>query len=234
MDREKARLRKSIYYPIGASLLLWFVKGIEWWLVIDLGSLGILPRTLQGAGGIVLSGFIHGDVFHLMSNTIPLVLLAGTIIYFYEQRGFRIIFFLYILTGCIVWMFARSAYHIGASGLVYGMLSFLLFSGMIRRDRQTLAISFAVLVLYGGSMFGGILPGDPRISWESHLIGFGLGILSAIYYRKIPLTSIEKDNDLVLKNVKCDTDDTYSSTINDEAGSITFQYHYKEKKFPDE
>ena len=230
MDKEKARLRKSIYYPIGVSLLLWFIKTLEWVLAIDLGSFGILPRTLQGAGGILLSGFIHGGVFHLMSNTIPLVLLGGAIIYFYDQSGFRIILYLYLLTGCMVWLFARPAYHIGASGLVYGMLSFLLFSGLIRRDRQTLAISFAVLILYGGSIFSGLAPGDSRISWESHLIGFGLGILSAIYYRKTPLISIEKEPVTTNEfDQNTNRHEAYTSTIDNDKQPFTFLYHYKEK-----
>lgn len=234
MENEKARLRKSIYYPIGISILLWLIKALEWSLAMDFGSLGILPRTLQGTSGILLSGFIHGDVFHLMSNTIPLVLLAGTIIYFYDQKGFRIILFLYLLTGSMVWLFARPAYHIGASGLVYGMLSFLLFTGLIRRDRQTLAISFTVLILYGGSMFSGLVPGDPRISWESHLIGFGLGVLSAIYYRKTPLSIDKKNVDEEDVIPSTSINDFYSSTSDNDKPSITFRYYYKEKKSSDE
>lgn len=233
MERDQRRLRRSIYYPIGLCLFLWFVKALEWMLAMDFGSLGILPRTLEGASGILLSGFIHGDVFHLMSNTIPLVLLGGAIIYFYDQLGFRIILLLYLATGVMVWVLARPAYHIGASGLVYGMLSFLLFSGLIRRDRQTLAISFTVLILYGGSMFSGLLPGDPRISWESHLIGFGVGLICAIYYRNASLIAVEKE-DLDEQGQDNASVENYTTTFDDEDEPITFQYYYKEKNSNDE
>ncbi len=231
MEEEKQRLRKSIYYPIGVSLFLWFIKALEWGLDLDLGLLGILPRTLQGTSGILLGGFIHGDIYHLMSNTIPLVLLGGAIIYFYDQKGFRIILLLYLLTGGMVWLLARPAYHIGASGLVYGMLSFLFFSGLIRRDRQTLAISFAVLVLYGGSMFTGLVPGDPRISWESHLIGFGIGMLSALYYRRTPLTTAQIVEDEPDQSTT--TDGFYSSSGDSDNQPLTYRYHYKEKNSPE-
>ena len=224
------QLRRSVYYPIGLVLLLWLVKGLEWSLMMDFGSFGILPRTLDGAKGILLSGFIHGDFFHLISNTIPLVLLGGTIIYFYHNKSLRIILLLYLLTGGLVWLFARSAYHIGASGLVYGMLSFLLFGGFIRRDRQTLAISFTVLILYGGSMFGGLVPGDPRISWESHLIGFLVGVFGAIYYRNLPLLfSLTKSETEYLPDTEESSNTSYSTTIDNDEQSITFRYYYKEK-----
>lgn len=230
MEKEQVRLKKSIYYPIGVCLVLWFVKAFEWLLDIDLGSLGILPRTLKGTGGILFGGFIHGDVFHLMSNTIPLVLLGGAIVYFFHQKSFHIITFLYLLTGFFVWIFARPAYHIGASGLVYGMLSFLFFSGLLRRDRQTLAISFAVFVLYGGSMFSGLVPGDPRISWESHLIGFILGLLTAIYLRKTPITSDDKSNLELHSEILNETENkAYSTTIDNVNQPIVFQYYYKQK-----
>ena len=235
MESEKERLKKSVYYPIGMVMLLWLVKGSEWIFAQDFGAMGILPRTLKGTKGILLSGFVHGDVLHLMSNTIPLVLLGGTIIYFYYRKSFQIILVLYLLTSSLVWLFARPAYHIGASGLVYGMLSFLLFSGLIRRDRQTLAISLAVLILYGGSIFSGLVPGDFRISWESHLMGFVVGILSAVFYRKFPLPFTKVDNQLdeIIPKEKA-LDELYSSTSANDRQAVTFRYHYKEKDDKDQ
>jgi membrane associated rhomboid family serine protease len=234
MEKELQRLKKSIYYPIGMCLVLWFVKAFEWLMDVDLGAFGILPRTWKGTSGILFGGFLHGDVLHLMSNTIPLVLLGGAIVYFYHQKSFQIIAFLYLLTGLLVWIFARPAYHIGASGLVYGMLSFLFFGGLLRRDRQTLAISFAVLVLYGGSMFSGLVPGDPGVSWESHLIGFILGMLTAIYLRKVPVTSYDYPAlDVPVVQADESSEPSYSSTIDKGGQPIVFQYHYKQKDAPD-
>jgi len=233
MESEKERLRKSVYYPIGMVTLLWLVKGLEWIFAQDFGVLGILPRTLTGTKGIILSGFVHGDVLHLMSNTIPLILLGGAIFYFYYRKSLQIILILYLLTGSLVWLFARSAYHIGASGLVYGMLSFLLLGGVIRKDRQTLAISLAVLVLYGGSMFSGIIPGDPRISWESHLMGFIVGALSAIFYRNSPLSTAVSDNLSKEQAPDENTLDEFCSTsATKDQQTVTFRYHYKENNNP--
>jgi len=226
---EKRRLRRSVYYPIALSLFLWLIKAIELLFSLDFTDFGILPRTLTGSKGILFSGFIHGDILHLMSNTVPLVLLGATILYFYDKLGPRILLGLYLSTGLVVWVFARPAYHIGASGLVYGMLSFLFVGGFIRRDRQSLAISLVILVLYGGSMFSGLFPAHPHVSWESHLIGFILGVIAAIYFRKISMKT-ENDKLQLEHEPQKDMMNNMDYTIQEPKNSDTlFVYHYKQK-----
>jgi hypothetical protein len=103
--------------------------------------------------------------------------------YFYRPVGYRVFFLTWFITGLTVWIFARSAYHIGASGLVYGLASFLFFSGIIRNNINLLAISLLVVFLYGGLVWG-IFPFDFKISWESHLMGGVTGLVLSFFYRR--------------------------------------------------
>ncbi len=120
---------------------------------------------------------------HLFSNTVPLLILGSVMFYFYRPIAFQVFFWVYLMTGIWVWVAARDAYHIGASGLVYGFLTFLFFSGVFRKDTRLLSISLFVAFLYGGTMYG-ILPITKGISWESHLMGSLAGLVTAYHFRK--------------------------------------------------
>ena len=163
--------------------ILWAVKIFEGVANTDLSVLGILPRTLEGTIGIIASPFIHGDYLHLITNTFPLLFLGVALFYFYDRIALQVLLIIYLLSGFWVWIMARDAYHIGASGVVYGLMSFMLFSGFIRRDSKTMAISFIIMLLYGGSLFTGLIPAENGVSWESHLSGFLIGIVCAIYFK---------------------------------------------------
>lgn len=145
--------------------------------------LGIFPRTLEGSLGILTSPLVHGDIFHLISNTIPIFILITGLFYFYRLIAVPVFFLIYFMTGFWVWIAARDAFHIGASGVVYGLISFLMFSGFFRKDVRSLAVSFIMMILYGGNMIYGIAPGNPEVSWESHLLGFLSGLFCAVYFR---------------------------------------------------
>ncbi len=151
-------------------------------LEISLHSLGIFPRTVNGFIGIVFSPFIHGDFKHLISNSIPLLVMGTGIIYFYRSLSYRVFLIVWVISGVGVWLIGRPSYHIGASGIVYGLASFLFFSGVIRRDPRLAAISLVIVFLYG-SMIWGVLPIWPTMSWEGHLFGGISGVLCAIIYR---------------------------------------------------
>ncbi|MDH5366080.1 MAG: rhomboid family intramembrane serine protease [Cyclobacteriaceae bacterium] len=225
MDKylEKERFQRSVLYVISFILIIWIVKILEYTTDSDFSSFGIFPRTFHGSIGIFISPFIHGDLYHLFTNTFPLIILGIGILYFYPKIGIQVILLIYIMTGFLVWVAAREAFHIGASGIVYGMFAFLLTGGFIRRDRRTLSISLAILFLYGGSMFSGLTPTVEGISWESHIMGFFAGLFCAIYFRKesILFTSStnqfnEIDNpkaDLNLSNTSVDDNVTYNYTF---------------------
>ncbi|MFT6849438.1 MAG: membrane associated rhomboid family serine protease [Sphingobacteriales bacterium] len=177
------RLRGAVRVPIIALFLMWGTKIFEFFSGDSLSNMGIWPRRIESIGGILLSPFIHGDFAHLLSNSAPVLVLGIMIFYFYPRIGSKILLSITIVTGFWVWALARPAYHIGASGIVYGLASFLFFAGALSRNNKLMALSLIVTFLYGG-LFWGIFPTTPGVSWESHLMGAFSGLLFAIYYRK--------------------------------------------------
>jgi membrane associated rhomboid family serine protease len=175
-------LKDSIVLPLFFVAMLWIVKIAESILSLNLKIYGIFPLHTEGLYGIIFSPFIHGSYEHLIANSIPIFVLTFFLLYFYRNLAYRIFFLIYFLSGLCVWLGAREAWHIGASGIVYGLASFLFFSGIIRKDATLLTIAIIVVFLYG-SMFWGIFPIKPEISWESHLWGALSGLLLAYFYR---------------------------------------------------
>lgn len=144
---------------------------------LDLGMFGILPRSLKGMIGILAAPLLHGSITHLISNTFPIIFLGSTIYIFYDRIAPQVFVQSYFLTNILVWIFGRPFYHIGASGLVYALATFLIFFGMFRRNFRSIIISIIILLVYGGLVYG-IFPSNINISWESHLFGAmtGMGI----------------------------------------------------------
>jgi len=164
--------------------LMWLVRIAETLFEIDLSGFGIYPMTAGGAAGIIFSPLIHADFNHLFNNSLPLFFLTVALFYFYSEVALKVFILTYILTGFFVWIAGRGAWHIGASGLVYGLASFLFFSGIIRRHFRLIALSLLIVFLYG-SMVWGLFPGlYKNVSWESHMLGFFSGIILSIWYRK--------------------------------------------------
>lgn len=183
MTEEKKKLFQSLIYPLAFVILLWLVKIFEIYLGTNLTSLGIFPRKFSGLIGIITAPLIHADFNHLISNSIPLLILGLGISYSYPTSSKKLFLGVYVLHGLLVWIVARQAYHIGASGLVYGFVSFLFFSGIIRRDNRSIALALIVTFLYGGLTWG-VLPIKEEVSWEAHLFGSIGGIILAFVFRK--------------------------------------------------
>lgn len=181
-ETEKKIFKYSLLISFAIVGLFWAVKIVSDILHIDLTTYGILPLQIKGLKGILFSPFVHASYDHLISNSIPFLILSFALLYFYRNLAYRIFFLIYILSGICVWLGGREAWHIGASGVVYGMASFLFFSGIFRKDLNLLTVSIIVAFIYG-SMFWGIFPIKPEISWESHLWGSASGLLLSIYYR---------------------------------------------------
>jgi membrane associated rhomboid family serine protease len=180
----RKKLFLSLIIPGTFIFLMWLVKICEVLFEIDFSGLGIYPLSLQGIPGIIFSPFIHADFTHLLNNSLPLLLLSVALFYFYSEIALKVFSLTYLLTGILVWLGGREAWHIGASGLVYGLASFLFFSGIIRKYFRLIALSLLVVFLYG-EMVWGLFPGIyQNISWESHMLGFFSGILLAVWYRK--------------------------------------------------
>jgi membrane associated rhomboid family serine protease len=185
---EGALFRKkmllSMLIPGIFVFFMWLVKIIEILFNLDLTYLGIYPLSLKGVPGIISSPFIHADFGHLFNNSLPLFFLGTALFYFYSEIAVKVSIWTYFLTGILVWLAGRDAWHIGASGLIYGIASFLFFSGIIRKYFRLVALSLLIVFLYG-SMVWGIFPNIYReVSWESHMLGFISGIILAVAYRK--------------------------------------------------
>jgi len=169
--------------PLYFVLFLWLVFWFEVKFGVNLNKYGIYPRDLKGLRGIIFSPFIHGDIKHLYHNSIPLFVLFFSLYYFYRKIALKIFIYGTLITGILTWSFARKSFHIGASGIVYLLFSFIFFSGIIRKNYRLIAVSLMVIFLYG-SMVWYLLPVKEGVSWEGHLSGFVVGLAFAFYYRK--------------------------------------------------
>jgi membrane associated rhomboid family serine protease len=180
---HRKRLLLSIIIPGIFVFFMWLVKIIEILFELDFSGFGIFPLTVKGLPGIFFSPFIHADFNHLFNNSLPLFFLSVALFYFYSGVALKVFIWNFFITGMLVWIAGREAWHIGASGLVYGLASFLFFSGIIRRYFRLIALSLLIVFIYG-SMVWGIFPGMYKnVSWESHMLGFFSGIILAIRYR---------------------------------------------------
>lgn len=175
---------RRLKVPFALVAILWSLEIYEWLSGASFTTWGILPRKLSGLKGILTSPFIHSDWDHLMSNTVPLFTLSMIMVIFYRRVATASILLIYLLTGAMVWMFARGNYVVGASGVVYGLVSFVFWTGVFKRDAKSIVLSLIVLTVYYG-FFAGILPQEERISWESHLFGALVGVFVAYLFKDV-------------------------------------------------
>ena len=182
-QEEYKNLLDTFILPLTFVAVLWFIHLFGLVLSMDLGGLGVFPRASKGILGILTAPLIHADFSHLLSNTFPFLVTSCIIMYFYRRVAVQAMLLIYFFTGLMVWILAREVYHIGASGVVYGLVSFIFWSGIFVKDRRSIVLALIVTFLYSG-MFMGILPDQPGISWESHLFGAIVGIVIAYGFRK--------------------------------------------------
>lgn len=169
--------------PLFFVLSLWIVFWAERRFGVDLIEYGIYPRTFSGLKGIVLSPFLHGDIMHLLNNSLPLLILLTALRYFYRAQSLLVLAYGILLSGLITWVIGRSSYHIGASGLIYVLVSFVFFKGIIAKYYRLVALSLTVVTFYG-AMVWYVFPGvDETISWEGHLAGLITGFVFAVGFK---------------------------------------------------
>jgi membrane associated rhomboid family serine protease len=167
--------------------IVWGVYVVDLVLPVDLvKTFGLVPRTSGGLLGIAFMPLLHAGIGHLLSNTIPLivllVLLAGS-----QARSWETVLEVVLFGGLLLWLVGRSVIHVGASGLVFGLMAFLIVSGPLEKRFISLAVALLVAFLYGGTLVLGILPGvDPRVSWDGHLCGATAGAIIALARAKAP------------------------------------------------
>lgn len=237
---EKEHLKFSnavLLVPMVAILLIWTVFWVEIQFHINLNHFGIYPRSFRGLIGIICSPFIHGSIEHLYNNTIPLAVLTASLIYFYKSVAFRILTFGILFSGLLTWIIGRPSYHIGASGLIYVLASFIFFKGIFTKHYRLVALSLAVVFLYGGLLWY-IFPVEDGISWEGHLAGFLTGLLMAFFVRAdIPEVKkyaweqedYNEEEDEFLKHFDEDGNfiENIESGLENEDDGLKIKYYYK-------
>lgn len=160
------------------TLLIWIAHFLNTLTGHQLDVFGIYPRKLEALPGVILWPFLHANFNHIILNTTPLFFMGFLV----ALRGRRLFVYSSLLIvavgGLGVWIFGREAFHIGASGLVFGYFGFLVAIGIYERSFSGLAIASLTLFYYGGIIFG-VLPTNSFVSWEGHLFGLLAGILAA-------------------------------------------------------
>ena len=174
---------KNLWVSIVVIAFLWLIYWIEIRFDYNFNEFGILPRDLKGLRGILFSPFIHSTASHLFNNSIPFFVLLLSLLTFYREISFRVLTYGIFFSGLFTWVIGRESYHIGASGIIYLLFSFIFFSGIIRKHYRLIAMSLIIIFLYG-SMIWYVFPTEDRISWEGHLTGFIVGILLSFLFRK--------------------------------------------------
>ncbi|MCM5661739.1 rhomboid family intramembrane serine protease [Galbibacter mesophilus] len=229
-----------LIYPLFFGLTIWAVYWFELTFGYDFSDFGVYPRTLKGLRGIVFSPFIHSSVEHLYSNTLPIMILSSALFYFYNKISWKVLLFGILLSGFFTWLIGRPANHIGASGLIYVLVSFIFFKGIFAKNKRLIALSLVTVFAYG-SMFWFIFPIDDKISWEGHLSGFFVGLLLALIFRKEVLRKekyewerddYNEENDPFLRHFDENGNfiENVEETISEaESTPPKVIYHYKEK-----
>jgi len=172
-----------VAYPLFFVMLIWLVFWFQVRIFPPIKAFGIIPRTLEGLPGILLSPFLHADLSHLYHNTLPLLFLSAALFYFYRNIAWKVIFFGIVISGIFTWVIGRPSMHIGASGLIYVLASFIFFKGVFTKYFRLVALSLIIVFLYG-SMVWYVFPVKEGISWEGHLGGAIAGLFFALYFRK--------------------------------------------------
>jgi membrane associated rhomboid family serine protease len=175
-----------IVLPLAFVLLMWLGYWADVRFKLSLSEYGIYPRQWFGLKGVLLSPFIHGDMEHLFNNSAPILVLTAALRYFYGEIFNRVFLLGFLLTGLFTWLIGRESYHIGASGMVYFLASFILFKGLQVKYYRLVALSLLVVLLYGGMvwyMFPGV---KENMSWEGHLSGFSVGLLLSFIFKVEP------------------------------------------------
>ncbi|MDZ7737317.1 MAG: rhomboid family intramembrane serine protease [Gammaproteobacteria bacterium] len=177
-NKEIYRSQRIAAGVFGCVVVAWLIHIVALVADLNLASLGIRPLVAGGLVGVLTAPLVHGSWGHLISNTLPLLILGTALIYITPRAARIAIPVIWLGSGLGVWLFARESIHIGASGLTYGMLFYLFIIGILRRDRQSIALTLLVFFLYGG-MIWGVFPLAPGISFEYHLFGALAGVICA-------------------------------------------------------
>ncbi|MEO5699531.1 MAG: rhomboid family intramembrane serine protease [Casimicrobiaceae bacterium] len=182
-ERARDNFRLAAQLSLGFVALTWLIQVSNWMLDLGPETLGVRPRTWSGLLGILFAPLLHGGFDHLIANSPPLVVLGTAMLYLYPRSSLRVLPAVYLGPGIAVWLVARGSVHVGASGIVYGLATYLFAAGMLRRDRRAIGAGLLVCFMYGALVWG-VLPIESGVSWETHLAAAVIGLLLAIVLRR--------------------------------------------------
>jgi membrane associated rhomboid family serine protease len=182
--RDRTRVGYAVLGAAGLVVGIWLAWLGAWALGWNMDDLGIRPRDVHGLIGVLSAPFVHASFEHLMSNTLPLGLLAALTLYAYPRATRYALPSIWLGSGLGVWLWARSSVHVGISGVTVGLMAFLFLIGLLRRDRLGVAIALLVFFLYGGMLMS-VLPHEEHVSFEYHFFGALAGVIAAIAWRKL-------------------------------------------------
>jgi len=190
LDKPVEQFISNLKFPLIILGLMWGFELYEYFTDTRLTRWGIYPREWDGFLGILRAPFLHSDWGHLLSNSAPMLVLTVIMVNFYKRVAIPAFFVILVFTGFVVWLFARESYHVGASGVVYGLIAFVFWSGVFRRNPKSIILALLIAMVYG-SFFQGIIPQaeEEHVSWESHLYGALVGIFTAFLFKN----AIEND-----------------------------------------
>lgn len=185
-ERARANFRLAAKIALAFVALLWVIQLLNWGLDLGLERFGVRPRELAGLLGVLLAPLLHAGFSHLLANSLPLLVLGTVMLHLYPNSALKVIPSVYFGPGIAVWLFARESVHLGASGLVYGLVTYIFVAGLIRRDTRAIAASLLVSFMYGALAWG-VLPIQPGVSWETHLAAALIGLTLAIALRRLDI-----------------------------------------------
>ena len=231
---NKLKFSKAVFLiPLVLVFSIWCIYWIEITFGFNFNKLGVFPRKITGLKGVFSSPFIHSDTNHLFNNSIPLFVLSTSLFYFYRETALKVLIYGGLFTGFLTWIIARESYHIGASGIVYLLFSFVFFSGIIKRYYRLVAVSLITIFLYG-SMIWYVIPIKEGMSWEGHLSGLISGIILSIYFRNKGIVKEKHEFSKTEFDEMFDEKGNYNPPIvieeSEELAELNYKYIYNEEE----
>ncbi|WP_288911451.1 rhomboid family intramembrane serine protease [uncultured Bacteroides sp.] len=202
MKPDIRRMALATAVPLFILFIMYILKILEVGMDWEFTKLGIYPMQQRGVFGVFAHPLVHSSFKHLFANTLPFFFLSWCLFYFYRQIAPYILFLIWICCGILTFCIGKPGWHIGCSGIIYGLAFFLFFSGLLRKYVPLIAISLLVTFLYGGLVWN-MFPqfAKASTSWEGHLSGAIAGTLCAIIFMKRgpqrpdPFDDEEEDSD---------------------------------------
>jgi membrane associated rhomboid family serine protease len=195
--KARANFRLALKFSLVFVGVLWTIFIFDAVFGLRLGRFGLRPGSVAGLVGVLTAPLLHANFPHILSNTLPMVISMTATLYLYPNSALRVLPAIWLGSGLLAWVIGRPSLHLGASGLIYGLLAYVFVGGILRRDLRSVSVSLLVGFLYG-SMVWGVLPTRPNMSWEMHLTGAFMGVLMAFVYSKwdrVPVVRYDWEDD---------------------------------------